>query len=168
STVKPGGNVITSNNPAALPSHASWNGFSACSTVTGPSPRIPPMSWIEFIAAPPPGANLCHPHHRIPRDPIGQISLSERLGSRRPLRDNHVSDLCGRIPNPHLDIVAQIKAKLAEETARIDDGARPVRRRFVPSRWQPEEAPGITGAQCANDEVVDERCVLERDDMLSL
>src|SRR5947208_4195606 len=76
------------------------------------------------------------------------------LGPCGALRQHEVAHLGGRIPYADLDLLTDFQSELAQYTARIYHGARPVRGGFVPDRREAEDCPGITGAERANDEVM--------------
>src|SRR5260370_34973177 len=83
------------------------------------------------------------------------------LSACRPLRQHEVADLRGRIPDADLYVLTDFQPELAQYTARIDHGARPVGGGFVPDRREAEDRPGITGAQRAHHEVMALRGVLD-------
>ena len=89
-----------------------------------------------------------------------RVTSSASAASVEPLaaggahRHHQVAQLGGRVPDPDAGRVGQGHAELGQHPARVDDGARAVGRRLVPDRRQAEHAPGIAGAQGADDEVV--------------
>ena len=112
--------------------------------------------------------DLADADHGIARHQRSQLLLAHPLRAGGTLRQHQVAHLGGRIPDPDLDMLRQLQAELLQHAARVDHRARAVRRRFVPGRRQAQHRQRIAGAQGADDQVVDLRRVLDRDDVLAL
>ncbi len=80
-----------------------------------------------------------------------------RIGSDQKPR------LGGRIPDADLGLGRQRHTEIGQDALGIDHRARAVGRRFVPDRRQPQHRPRITRAQGADDEVMNLRRILDRD-----
>src|SRR5205085_9197107 len=103
--------------------------------------------------------------HAVARDEFGELLLAQLRASVGPHRQHEKAGLGSRIPDAHLGLLRQFDAEIREHALRVDDRARAVGRRFVPDRRQPQHFPGVAGAQCANDKVVQFGRVLQRDQM---
>src|SRR5580693_867496 len=101
-----------------------------------------------------------HANHAVAGDQTGEFVLAESFGAGGPLRKNEIAKLRVAIPDAHLNFLRKLDAKLLQDAPRVDNRARPVRRRLVPVRGQSKRRPRIAGAQRANDHVVDVVSVL--------
>ena len=91
---------------------------------------------------------------------LASSSSLKSFGAGGPLRKNEIAKLRVAIPDAHLNFLRKLDAKLLQDAPRVDNRARPVRRRLVPVRGQSKRRPRIAGAQRANDHVVDVVSVL--------
>src|ERR1700722_16620377 len=91
--------------------------------------------------------------HAVAGDELGEFVLAQSLCAGGPLRKNEVSKLRVAVPNAHLHGLRKLNAELLQHATRVDNRARPVRRRLVPIWRQSKSGPRVAGAQGANDHI---------------
>src|ERR1051326_4248975 len=107
--------------------------------------------------------DICNAPHRIAVHQSRQLLLTHFLRAGRTLGQYKISKFRGTVPNANFHVLRKGEAELAENAASIDDSARSIRIRFVPSRRKTQQRPGIARAEGTNDEVVNLGSVLDHE-----
>jgi len=99
--------------------------------------------------------------HRIAGHQASQLRFRQGLRAGGALRHHQIAQFGRAVPDPDFNIVVDLNPELGQHTARIAHDPRPVGRGLVPVGRNAQNRKRITGAQRANDEIVDVRSVLD-------
>src|SRR5262245_15051774 len=132
---------------------------------TRPKPCLPPKSCMPSTVS---ALHLFKPRsadHRILRDDLCELLLrpTGRLGWL--YRQHHVAVISRRVPNSDLRGGWKIEAHFAQDSAGLSDHANTVIEILVPIWRGADDGVGRTGAQRADDHVVDVFRVLEHNEV---
>jgi hypothetical protein len=118
--------------PTSAPHKRAWNTGSSVSRSIRPKPCMPPRSWIPSTPRAPRRSDERPADHAIARHQRGESILAPAVGAHRSLRQNHVAQVGGAVPDPHCLLGRQDQTELGEHRS----GSRTTRARYGADLYQ--------------------------------